>query len=83
MEEEKRNGHSPVPPNYRNALSPDQMMTLRQIENFGWEVAFVRRPSLTEKVIVVSSADHNKLGVLENDGQLNLEPGLKFREHAQ
>ncbi len=83
MEAEKRLGHSPVPPNYRNALSPDQMMTLRQIENFGWEVAFVRRPSLHRKVIVVSSADRGKLGVLENDGQLNLEPGIRFREQAQ
>lgn len=83
MEAEKRLGHSPVPPNYRNGLSPDQMMTLRQIENFGWEVAFVRRPSLYTKVIVVSSADRGKLGVLESDGQLNLEPGIRFREQAQ
>ncbi len=83
MEAEKRTGQPPVPPNYRNVLSPDQMMTLRQLENFGWEVAFVRRPSQHEKVIVVSSTAQRRIGVLDNDGQLNLEPDIRIREQAQ
>ena len=80
MELEKRTGQPPIPPNYQNVLSPDQMMTLRQIESFGWEVAFVRRPSFQEKVIVVSSVDQGKIGVLETDGQLNLTPGIRIRQ---
>ncbi|MDH3316342.1 MAG: hypothetical protein OER43_11340 [Gammaproteobacteria bacterium] len=82
MEKEKRNGEPPVPSGFEDVLSPDQLMTLRQIENFGWQVAFVRRPLFQESVIVVSSTDKRKIAVLENDGQLNLQPEITIRDHA-
>lgn len=82
MQQEKRNGESPVPSNLDDVISPDQLMTLRQIENFGWQVAFVRRPLFQQAVVVVSSTDKRKFGVLEDTGELNLEPDIKLRAQA-
>lgn len=82
MNNDKRKGEPPVPPDFEDVLNPDQMMTLRQIENFGWQVEFVRRPLFQENVIVVSSHDNRKFGVLEDTGQLNLQPDIKIRDHA-
>lgn len=79
---EKRKGEPPIPADFQDVLSPDQMMTLRQLENFGWQVAFVRRPLFQESVIVVSSTDNGKIGVLEDNGQLNLQPDIRLRDHA-
>lgn len=82
MEREKRKGEPPVPANFQDALSPDQMLTLRQIENFGWQVAFVRRPLFQESVIVVATADNKKFGILEDTGELNLQAEIKMRKYA-
>ncbi len=82
MAPEKRKGEPPIPADIQDVLSPDQMMTLRQLENFGWQVAFVRRPLFQESVIVVSSTDNGKIGVLEDNGQLNLQPDIRIRDHA-
>lgn len=81
MENEKRKGEPPVPSGLEGVLSPDQLMTLRQIENFGWQVAFVRRPLFQQSIIVVSSTDKRKVGVLEDNGQLNLQPEIRIRDH--
>jgi hypothetical protein len=82
MEREKRKGESPVPSHFEDALSLVQLMTLRQIENFGWQLAFIRRPSFRESVVVVSSSDNKKFGVLEDTGELNLQVEIKIRQHA-
>ena len=79
MEREKRNRQPPVPPNLDEVINPDQLMTLRQIENFGWQLEFVRRPVFDEHVVVVSSADSGKFGVLEDTGELNLEHEIRVR----
>lgn len=79
MEKEKRNGQPPVPPNLDEVINPDQLMTLRQIENFGWQLAFVRRPVFQDSVVVVSCADSKKYGVLEDTGELNLEHEVTVR----
>ena len=82
MQQEKRKGETPIPSNLDDVISPDQLMTLRQIENFGWQVAFVRRPLFQQAVVVVSSTDKSKYGVLEDTGELNLEPDIKLRAQA-
>lgn len=80
MTNEKRKGEPPVPDDLDDRLNADQLMTLRQIENFGWQIAFVRRPLFQDTLIVVSSADGRKIGVLEEDGRLNMNPDIKLRD---
>ncbi len=82
MNNEKRKGEPPIPADFQEVLSPDQMMTLRQIENFGWQVAFVRRPLFQESIVVVATSDNKKHGVLEETGELNMQAEIKIRKQA-
>lgn len=79
MDREKRKGEKPVPDNLNQMLNPVQMSALRQIESFGWQLKFVRRPLFQEPVPVVFSADGKQIGVLEDDGRLNMEVDVPIR----
>jgi hypothetical protein len=79
MDDEKRDREKPIPDNLEKILSEFQMMALRRIEGFGWELRFVRRPSFQTPTPVVFSADGAKIGVLEEDGRINMEPDIQLR----
>ena len=79
MDKEKRKGEKPIPDNLNQMLNPIQMSALRQIEGFGWQLKFVRRPLFQEPVPVVYSADGKKIGILEDDGRLNMEVVVPVR----
>lgn len=82
MDREKRKGEKavPVPEDLEEVLNGDQLMTLRQIERFGWRLAFIRRPVFQEPIPVVVTGDNEKIGVLEEDGRLNMNPSIKLRK---
>lgn len=79
MSEDKRKGDEPVPDKLKNYLSDAQLVALHKIEGFGWSLNYIRRPLFEEPVIVVSNADGSSIGILEEDGRLNLEPGIVTR----
>jgi hypothetical protein len=79
MGEEKRNGESPIPDNVKEVLNEEQMIALRKIEGYGWELRFVRRPLFQTVVPVVVSSTGDQIGVLEEDGRLNLQPIIEHR----
>ena len=80
MSDEKRKGEKPVPDNVKNYLSDAQHVALHKIEGFGWTLAYIRRPLFDEPVIVVSNADGSSIGILEEDGRLNLESDIEARK---
>lgn len=77
---EKRKGEKAIPEDLEDVLNPDQLMTLRQIERFGWRLAFVRRPVFQQPIPVVLTGDNEKIGVLEEDGRLNMNPSITLRK---
>lgn len=79
MTDEKRDQEKPIPDNLEEMLSDFQIMALHRIEGFGWELRFVRRPTFQVPTVVVFSADGAKIGVLEEDGRINMEPDIKLR----
>ncbi|PWB58412.1 MAG: hypothetical protein C3F18_02365 [Nitrosomonadales bacterium] len=79
MDGENRGASKPVPDNLNQVLNELQMMALRRIESFGWELRFVRRPSLKQPIPVVSNAEGTTIGVLEEDGRVNLEHDVRLR----
>jgi hypothetical protein len=79
MGEEKRKSESAIPDNVKEVLNEEQMMTLRKIEGFGWQLRFVRRPLFQTVVPVVVSGKGDQIGVLEEDGRLNLQPIIEHR----
>jgi len=75
-----RRGRMPaIPPNYATMLNQEQKNALRNIENFGWQLAFVRRPPFESPLFVVSSPDRQRYGVIESDGEVNMNPSLILR----
>ena len=79
MYREKRTGKRPVPENIKELMNDVQMRTLRQLEGFGWQLGFIRRPLFQEPVPVVFDASQRRFGVIEEDGQLNLQAGVTIR----
>ncbi len=82
MCKEKRKGEWPIPDNLEDVLNEMQLITLRKIEGFGWELRFVRRPIFQEAVPVVFNGEGDKIGILEEDGKLNLQSGIEYRGSA-
>ena len=80
MNDEKRKGVQPVPDNVKTYLNDAQRVALHKIEGFGWSLKYIRRPLFDKVVVVVMNADGSTIGVLEDDGNLNLEPDLDTRE---
>lgn len=80
MDNDKRNSDAPVPENLSGFLTDAQSAELHHIESFGWTMKYIRRPLFQEKVVVVVSPDGGSIGVLEDDGMLNLELDIDTRE---
>ncbi len=80
MTTERRKGGKPIPDKLDEVLSPMQMMALRQIESFGWQLRFVRRPLFQTPIVVVSNADGRTIGILEEDRRVNMKPDILLRD---
>ncbi len=50
------------------------------LEQFGWELKFVRRKAFQPPVAVVFDGDRKHFAVLEPDGSLNENPGFEIRQ---
>jgi hypothetical protein len=79
MDNEKRHGNEPIPKNLEDWLSQDQLDALKQIGNLGWQLKFIRRPAFKEPIVVVYCSDDNKIGVLEKDGTIDMNPDITIR----
>lgn len=82
MENERRVGSKPVPDNLSRYLNEIQIQELRNLEDFGWELLFVRRPAIQKTVAVVVDANGNIVGVLEDTGNVNTDTGIAVRRSA-
>ena len=80
MRDDKRKGEKPIPDNVKDYLNDDQLGKLTAIERFGWTLKYIRRPLFMERVVVVMNPDGSSIGILEEDGRLNLEPDIETRE---
>ncbi|MFC5568813.1 hypothetical protein ACFPN1_01875 [Lysobacter yangpyeongensis] len=63
----------------RARLNEDQKMTLRDLERFGWELRFIRRPPFQDPIPVVIDGDRKSMAVLNADGSLEEGPNLRLR----
>ncbi|MCB1787151.1 MAG: hypothetical protein H6955_14130 [Chromatiaceae bacterium] len=76
---ERRGHRPPIPANIKSLLTQEQALGLRNVENFGWQLAFVRQPLFEPPVTVVVSPDHQRFAVLEPDGRVNMELNITLR----
>ena len=63
----------------KRELNEEQRMTLADIERFGWELKFIRRPLFQPSIAVVFDSERKTFAVLEPDGTLNENPGINIR----
>jgi len=79
MPRERRTGQPAVPADLHRKMNDSQKATMRQLENFGWSIAFVRRPLFLDPIIVVRSFDNGRFGVVSSDGKVEFNPELPIR----
>ena len=78
-EMERRKAQKALSGVLKRELNEAQLETLQALEHFGWELKFIRRKPFQPPMAVVFDGDREKFGVLELDGTLNENPGLKIR----
>ena len=64
----------------KRELNADQRMALVELEKFGWELKFIRRPMFQQPVPVVFDSDRRNYAVLQPDGTLDENPGFNIRK---
>jgi hypothetical protein len=67
-----------LPTSLDNWLNKAQMLSLRTMEYFGWQLWFIRRQQLPT-VVVIRDSYSAQFAVLEPGGQINQEPMIKLR----
>jgi len=80
MDREKRHNSEPIPSNLEDWLTEDQLMALKHVESFGWQLKFIRRPAFEDPIVVLFGADGNKIGVMGKDGKIDMNPDIKIRD---
>ena len=76
---DKRNSEVSIPDNLEEYLNDAQMRSLLRVEEFGWRLAFIRRPLFQDIVPVIVSDNGTRHGVLEEDGSINTQHELVIR----
>lgn len=64
---------------WRRELNLDQQITLKELEGFGWELAFIRHPMFQPSVCVVRDPTNKFFSVLQDDGTLVDNHDLQIR----
>lgn len=79
MEDKRRQTEKELAILLKRELNEEQRMTLADLERFGWELKFIRRPMFQPSIAVVFDSDRKTFAVLEPDGTLNENPGITIR----
>ena len=79
MTVERRNEGNQLPTHPDEALNEMQLITLKKMEQFGWILAFIRRPLFQETVTVLRHQDCHKFSILNEDGTLNSQHDFALR----
>jgi len=77
--EESRGSRSALPEDVLYYLNEVQRLALHSLENFGWQLVFIRRPLFVPPMVVVKNSEQSRFAVLEEDGSVNLSPLVRLR----
>lgn len=83
MEKERRRKLNPIPVNTYTRLNTDQLLTLVQVEEFGWHMSFVRQPSSLKPIYVVYNDFIDHYAVLNEDGSLSIKSDIAIRGKSE
>lgn len=80
MRVDSRNTQSAVPEDWASLLNPDQVISVNQYANYGWDLWFIRRPRGEEPIVALKNATTGETAQINSDGEfiqnhdLNLRP---------
>jgi hypothetical protein len=66
----------------KKELNQDQLLALAELEKYGWELKFIRKPMFQQPIPVVFDSDRKHYAVLKADGTLDQNPGFDIRKNA-
>jgi hypothetical protein len=78
-QKERRSGYKELSSVLKRQLNDAQLMTLRGLEGFGWELKFIRRKPFQEPIAVIFDGDRKQFAVLLPDGTLDESPNFEIR----
>jgi hypothetical protein len=64
----------------KRELNQDQVLALAELEKFGWELKFIRRPMFKDPIPVVFDSDRRHFAILKDDGTLDENPEFDIRK---
>ena len=79
MGEERRKQDNQTHGRLDEILNEAQLVTLNNMQGFGWSLAFVRKPLFQGVVPVLLHADNDNQGTLDEDGKLKVQPDINIR----
>lgn len=78
--QERRKGEARPTIVLKRELNQDQQIALAELEKYGWELKFIRRPMFQQPIPVVFDSDRKNYAVLKPDGTLDQNPGFDIRK---
>lgn len=82
MNQEKRTTDDQSQSLMLKELTDAQRAAINQLERFGWDLSFVRRPLFKDVIPVLKDPEHDRYAVMEADGSLNEDHHLIIRDKA-
>ncbi len=76
---ERRHQPSTTSRKLEHLLNAEQLVTLRSLESFGWELKFVRLPLFQDPVPIVFDGSRERFAILRPDGTLDEDPRIDIR----
>jgi hypothetical protein len=80
MDAERRKLARTLPSVMNRELTAAQLASLADLERFGWELKFTRRPMFQQPIPVVFDPDRKHFAVLKPDGTLDEHPDFVIRK---
>jgi len=71
---DRRAGSTPLSYTLKRQLNPAQQATLHTLEQFGWQLKFIRRPEKGPQLAVLQDPDTGRFAILLEDGELDENP---------
>ena len=82
ISEDKRGKQPAVPESPNLYLNRAQQASIGKLENFGWELFFIRRAVPAEILVVMHLPRSGETAIIEKDGTVNRMHGLATRADA-
>ena len=80
MNFDDRGKEEAVPMKLERWVNEYQLFAIQNYTRYGWDLWFVRRRKVDKPMIVLINASTKATGILNEDGELEINHGYTFRE---